>query len=208
MTNTLPAAVKGVVPILKVHELEASLEHFTATLGFTRAWAYGTFGCVERDGAEIFLSEAQGTRGTWLSVFVTDANALFAEIAPRGAKIVKPPTNMEHGMCECWVEDLDGNTLRFGHVLQARDLKIKRTTLEVRLEEKLAALLEELAAATARTVGEVLEETLLHTLEPATGREDVVWSPHSKAVFALIAELKQKHGLAYDAHGYQRFTEE
>jgi hypothetical protein len=80
-------------------------------------------------------------------------------------------------------------------------------TLEVRLEERLAAVLRDFAEATNRTVGEVLEETLLHTAEPAPGREDLVYSPHTKGALAFLAELKRKHGIDYDAHGNYRFTE-
>jgi hypothetical protein len=208
MVERARSEVTGLTPILNVADFEASMKYFSETLGFARLWAYGTFGCVARDGAEIFLSEAQGTRGTWMSIFVSDVDALHDEIAPRGAKIVKPPTDMEHKMRECWVEDLDGNTFRFGHELVDRDLKITRATLEVRLESRLAAVLQDLASAGGSTVGELLEEIVLHSWERVPGREDAVWSPYPRGLFALIEELKRKHNLDYDTHGNHRFTEE
>ena len=141
-----------------------------------------------------------------MSIFVANVDALYEEVRERGAKIVRPLQTEPWGMREFLVEDPDGHTFRFGQSVPAKNLKIKRTTLEVRLEERLAAVLADLAKETGRTVGEVLEETLLHTFEPAP--DGGVASPHTKATFALIAELEQRHGLDYDAHANYRFTEE
>jgi hypothetical protein len=88
-----------------------------------------------------------------------------------------------------------------------KNLEIKRTALEVRLEERLACVLQDLAKETNRTAGEVLEETLLHTFEPLPGHEGAVASPHTKATFELIETLRKCHGLDYDTHDNYRFTE-
>jgi hypothetical protein len=106
------------------------------------------------------------------------------------------------------VEDPDGHTFRFGTGISKKDLKVKRMPIEARIEERLASVLIEIAVATNRTVGEVLEETLLHTFEPVPGVRDAVASPHTPATFRLIEGLKQKHGLDYDPHAAYRFTEE
>ncbi len=107
-------------------------------------------------------------------------------------------------MRELWVEDPDGNSYRFASDVASK-LKITRTSLEVRLEERLAAVLRDLATATNRTVGEVLEETLLHTFEPMPG--GVVPSPHSEETFKLIEALKAKYDLTYGSHDNYRFEE-
>jgi hypothetical protein len=75
----------------------------------------------------------------------------------------------------------------------------------VRLEKRLAALLEELARNKRMTVGECLEETLLHSFE--TVSEGGVASPHTERDLARIAALKEKHGIDYDTHGSYRFVE-
>lgn len=107
-------------------------------------------------------------------------------------------------MRELWVVDPDGNSYRFASDVVSK-LKIKRTSLEVRLEERLASILQDLATSTRRTVGEVLEETLLHTFEQMPG--GVVPSPHSEETFKLIKELKAKHHLKYGSHDNYRFEE-
>ena len=55
------------------------------------------------------------------------------------------------------------------------------------------------------TVGETLEETLLHTFEklPSGG----VASPHTEKTLAYIQELKMRHGIDYDCHASYRFVE-
>jgi hypothetical protein len=70
---------------------------------------------------------------------VKNVYALRDEIAARGAKIVQEPTDMEHGMRELWVDDPDGNAYRFASDVVSK-LKIERTSVEIRLEERLAAL--------------------------------------------------------------------
>lgn len=203
----------GVTPILNVSDFAASMAYYTEKLGFRKAWDWGdppSFGCVIRDGIEIFFClNGQGQSGTWMSISVDDANALYEEMKAKGAKIVMPPTDEPWGMREFHVEDPDGHTFRFGHSTPAKDLKIKRTPVEVRMEERLAAVLLGLAKETNRSVSEVLEEVLLHSFEPVPGQiGQAVASPHAKATFHLIEGLKAKHGLDYDTHASYRFTED
>jgi uncharacterized glyoxalase superfamily protein PhnB len=213
MSDKGTAQFSGLTPILYVSDFEASISYYTDKLGFEKAWEWGEppgFGCVARDGVEIFLClGAQGQPGMWMSVFVIAVDALYEELLERGAKIVKPPTDQPWGMREFHVEDPNGHTFRFGQSVPAHDLRIRRTTVEARMEERLASVLNDLALATNRTVGEVLEETLLHTFEPVPGHVgQAVASPHAKATFRLIEELKKKHGLDYDTHANYRFIEE
>jgi catechol 2,3-dioxygenase-like lactoylglutathione lyase family enzyme len=208
------ARLCGLTPILNVSDFGASMEYYTEKLGFRKLWDWGEppdFGCVKRDDIEIFFCQGgQGQHGTWMSIFVDDADALYEEVRAKGAKIVMPPTDEPWGMREFHVEDPDGHTFRFGHSSPPpKDFKVKRTALEVRMEERLAAVLADLAKETNRSVGEVLEETLLHTFEPVSGHGgEAVASPHAKATFVLIEALKKKHGLDYDTHANYRFTEE
>jgi len=104
------------------------------------------------------------------------------------------------------VRDLHGYRLNFGHHLPAAGapLKIERVGVPVRLEKRLAALLQDLAAHKKMSVDSCLEEILLHTSEPLG---DGVASPHTKRTLAYIQELKKKHGLDYDTHASYRFVE-
>jgi predicted enzyme related to lactoylglutathione lyase len=193
-----------VTPIVRVASLANGMTFFLNVLGFRQDWLYETIGCVRRGGVVVFVSEKQGSVGGCLWFNVNNVDAFRDEIAARGAKIVQEPTDMEHGMRELWVEDPDGNSYRFASDIVSK-LKIKRTSIDVRLEERLAAVLRELATSTSRTVGEVLEETLLHTFEQMPG--GVVPSPHSEETFKLLKALKAKYNLDYGSHDNYSFEE-
>jgi uncharacterized glyoxalase superfamily protein PhnB len=49
-----------------------------------------------------------------ICVFVRDVDAVHAELAARGTRIVKPPQNYDYGMRDFDLIDLDGNQLTFG----------------------------------------------------------------------------------------------
>ena len=110
------------------------------------------------------------------------------------------------GLRDYSVRDLDGHALTFGHRLPIREpaLEIERVDVPVRLERRLAAVLEDVAVRKGMSVSSCLEETLLHTFEPLG---DGVASPHTKAELRYIQELKRKHGLDYDSHASYRFVE-
>jgi catechol 2,3-dioxygenase-like lactoylglutathione lyase family enzyme len=202
----------NLTPILRVSNFSASMRYYTEQLGFQKVWEWGEppgFGCVRRDSLELFLClNGQGQPGTWISFFVSGVDSVYEELRERGAKISKPPNDEPWGMREFHVEDPDGHTFRIGEGISKKDFRIKRTPLEARVEERLAAVLADLANATNRTVGEVLEETLLHSFEPVPNCRGAVASPHTPATFRLIDTLKKKHGLDYETHANYRFTED
>lgn len=204
--------LQELTPILNVSNFRASMNYYTKKLGFKKVWEWGRpadFGCVVRDGITVFFCHSgQGKPGMWLYVTVRDVDALHRELRKRGAKIVCAPTDRPWGMRECLVEDPDGHTIRFGQSRVPEDLPIQRVKVEARLEKRLAAVLGDLARRTNRTVGEVLEETLLHSFEPVPGQKgQAVASPHAKRTFELIDSLKKKHRLDYDTHANYRFKE-
>lgn len=106
------------VPILNVKNFAASMEYYVLKLGFQKKWDWGeppTFGCVARDAVKIFLCQgAQGQSGTWMSIFVEDVDALYADYQQSGAIVRLPPTNMPWGVREMSVQVLDGHRLRMG----------------------------------------------------------------------------------------------
>ncbi len=204
--------ITNLTPILRVSDFSASMAYYTEKLGFTKAWAYGeppNFGCVKRDSIELFLClGGQGQPGTWISMFVQNVDVLYEELRGRGANVVRPPVDEPWGMREMLVEDPDGHTFRFGTGVSRKDLKVKRRAIEARLEERLALVLLDLASSTNRSLGEVLEETLLHSFEAVPGVPGAVASPHTPATLQLIEQLERKHGLDYETHDCYRFTED
>lgn len=107
-------AFEGVIPILRVRDLDASLEHYTRVLGFSADWRDASFASVSRGHASLFLCQGgQGHAGTWVWIGVADAARLHDELRHKGARIRHPPTDYSWAY-EMQVEDLDGHVLRMG----------------------------------------------------------------------------------------------
>jgi len=110
-------AFSGVTPILNVRNVTVSIDYYVNKLGFTKRWDWGdppTFGCVSRDNVSIFLCEGAQGPGTWIMIFVDNVDELYQEYKQRGAKVLKPPTNMPWETREMNVQDLDRHRIRFG----------------------------------------------------------------------------------------------
>ena len=118
--HTAAATLRHAVPILRVADFERSLAYYRDVLGFSLDWTDGTFGCVVRDDASLFLSEGtQGCMVTWLWLGASDVDVLHAEFLARDARIRLPPTNYPWGSRELHIFDPDGHVLRFGSDLRA-----------------------------------------------------------------------------------------
>ena len=111
--DSKPVEFEHVTPILRVADFDASVAYYVDALGFTLAWRVGTFGCVRRGDVSLMLCEgSQGSKGTWIFLAVSDADALHDELRRRGARIRHPPTNFPWGSRELHVFDPDGHVLR------------------------------------------------------------------------------------------------
>ena len=106
-----------IIPILRVENLAASIDHYVKVLGFRKDWDWGDppdFGSVSRDNFSIMLCEGgQGEFGTWLWIGVEDVGKVYEEYKGSGASILMEPTNFPWAR-EMKVEDLDGHVLRIG----------------------------------------------------------------------------------------------
>ena len=108
-------ALGGIIPILRVRDLNESVAYYVNVLGFTHDWTDGTVASVHRDRASAMLCEGdQGQPGTWLWISVSDVDALYAEFEQRGGRLRHPPTDYPWGSRECQITDPDGHVLRFG----------------------------------------------------------------------------------------------
>jgi catechol 2,3-dioxygenase-like lactoylglutathione lyase family enzyme len=109
------AQLANAIPILRVEDLDASLDYYTKSLGFKMNWRAGNFASVGRDTCGLMLAEGeQGHAGTWLWVPAADVEVLHAEWLGSGAMIRQGPTNFPWGSLEIQVTDPDGHVLRFG----------------------------------------------------------------------------------------------
>jgi predicted enzyme related to lactoylglutathione lyase len=110
-----PVRFENSQPILRVENMEASLQFYVELLGFHNAdWGSIDFTYVSRDNAGIYLCQrGQGRGGAWLWMGVDDVRKLRDEFTARGVAIRHPPTNYPWAL-EMHVEDPDGNVIRFG----------------------------------------------------------------------------------------------
>jgi len=196
---------------LFVNDVAAAVDFYTRKLGFKLAFTWGeppTMAGVNLDHVQIFLElGTPSPKGCALYFVIGDADVLHQFHLGNAVEIVAPPDDKPYGIREYTVRDLNGYYLNFGHRLHnaGETLKIERVDVPVRLEKRLAALLNDLAEFKHMSLNSCLEEILLHTNEPLG---DGVASPHTKRDLKYIQELKAKHGIDYDSHASYRFVEE
>ncbi len=211
MSRHTEGAAHCLTPILYVRDFEEAMKYYTEKLLFKRLWDWGkppSFGAVRLGQVELFFClNGQGKPGTWLMIFVDDVDDYFERISRLGANVIKKPTDEPWGVREIHVQDPNQHVIRFGHGIRTREpkLEIERVPLEAKIEKRLAALLSELAEHKHMELGEILEETLLHTFEKRPGGG--VASPHTERTLRYIEGLKKKHGIDYDTHASYRFVE-
>lgn len=196
---------------LYVKDVLAAVDFYTSKLGFRLGFTWGgdppTFAGVNLGEAQIFL--AQGTpnpQGFSVQFVVGDADELHDFQRANGVEVVEPPEDRPYGLRDYAVRDLHGHILGFGHYIYnvGPAVEIERVEIPVRLEKRLAALLQDLAEHKRMSLTGCLEEILLHTCEPFG---DGVASPHTKSQLRYIQELKAKHGIHYGSHAGYRFVE-
>jgi catechol 2,3-dioxygenase-like lactoylglutathione lyase family enzyme len=120
MTAEHPMMV-GSATVFVVADIAKSAGHYRDVLGFKVTFEYGTptfYVCLCRDEVALHLLAANQTSrlpgNGGICVFVRDVDAVHAELAARGASILKPPQNYDYGMRDFDVVDPDGNQLTFG----------------------------------------------------------------------------------------------
>ena len=140
MANPATSAkqILGIAPYFFVRDVVKAAEYYRDALGFSypRLWGEPPCFCMpQRDGVIVMLSEtcdpiirpnakARGDESWDAYVWVQDADALFAEVKPRGAIIAyEPCLQKEYGNREFAVRDLDGYLLAFGSDAQASNAK-------------------------------------------------------------------------------------
>ena len=208
-TPTLPfIECEQIHPGLAVGDIAAALDFYTNKLGFQQAFTWGeppTFAGVNLGTVQMFLAKGTPTPSadTGTVYFrVGDADQLYEFHRSNGVEIAVAIDDRVYGLRDYTVRDLNGYYLVFGsHLFNGGPrLKIQRVDVPMRLEKRLAGLLQDLAQHKHMTVNACIEEMLLHTNEGV--------GPHTKTTLHYIQELKKKHGIDYDSHASYRFVEE
>jgi catechol 2,3-dioxygenase-like lactoylglutathione lyase family enzyme len=190
---------------IPVEDVAQAVAFYTDKLGFELGFTWGdppTMAGVNLGKAQIFLEEgAPNPRGCKLYFVVGDADELCEFQRAQGVKIVAEPGDRPFGLRDYSVHDLHGNELSFGHYIYTvgDPVPIERVNVPVRLERRLAALLQDLATHKRMSLSSCLEEILLHTNDGV--------GPHTDASLRHIAALKEKHGIDYDTHASYLFEE-
>jgi catechol 2,3-dioxygenase-like lactoylglutathione lyase family enzyme len=192
---------------LVVSDIPAAVDFYMKKLGFKLGFTWGgdppTFAGVNLDKVQIFLQKGTPSpKGCSVSFLVGDADQLYEFHRANGVEVTAEIADREYGIRDYGVRDLHGYHLSFGHHLfnTGPAIKIKRVDVPVRLEKRLAALLQDLAKHKRMSVNSCLEEMLLHTNDGV--------GPHTQTTLRYIQELKKNHGIDYDSHGSYRFVEE
>lgn len=190
---------------IAVRDVPEAVAFYEQTLGFERAFTWGepvSIAGVRLGDAQIFLEAGTpNPAGCNLYFVVGDADELFRFQRAAGAEVVAEPDDRLYGLRDYTVRDLAGYSLTFGHPIYTvgEPVPIERVEVTVRLERRLAALLADLAEHKRLTMGECLEEMILHTNDGV--------GPHTAGQLRHIARLKERHGIDYDTHASYRFTE-
>ena len=188
---------------LAVSDVSAAVEFYTTQLGFKVGFTWGgpppTFAGVNLGKVEMFLRKGTpDPKGCCVYFHVGDADVLYEFHRAKGAAVAQEIGDREYGMRDYVVRDLNGYYLSFGHHLcnAGPPVKIERVNVPVRLEKRLAALLQDLAKHKRMSIDSCLEEMLLHTNEGV--------GPHTQTTLHYIQELKKKHGIDYECHASYR----
>jgi uncharacterized glyoxalase superfamily protein PhnB len=111
------------IPVLHVRRSGVAEEFYCNWLGFRRKFAYRFdeaqpdpcyLGLI-RDGVTLHLSSfaGDGVSGGVVFLVVEDVDRLHTELVAKGVPIALAPTNQSWGNREMYVDDPDGNSLRF-----------------------------------------------------------------------------------------------
>ena len=111
------------IPVLHVASSEVATEFFCRKLGFERRFAYRIddskadpcYMGLTRDGVWIHVSSFSGDSVAGGAVYITvdDVDRLCADLAERGVTADLEPTDQSWGNREMYIEDPDGNSVRF-----------------------------------------------------------------------------------------------
>lgn len=116
---------KLAIPVLHVSSSAAAEEFYCNRLGFRRQFAYRLdeaksdpcYMGLTRDGVWLHVSSfsGDGVSGGVVYLLVEDVDALYPELVAKGVRIDLEPADQTWGNREMYVNDPDGNSIRFVH---------------------------------------------------------------------------------------------
>jgi catechol 2,3-dioxygenase-like lactoylglutathione lyase family enzyme len=193
---------------LAVPDVPTAVEFYVAKLGFKPGFTWGeppVFAGVNLGEVQLFLAKGAPAPSpdTAAAYFlVGDADQFYEFHVANAVEIAREIDDRPYGIRDYSVRDPHGYYLVFGHhsFNAGPPVRIERVVVPVRLEKRLAALLQDLASHKRMSIDSCLEEMILHTNEGV--------GPHTRTTLRYIQELKKKHGIEYGCHASYRFVED
>ena len=112
--------LRRVMPELPFTHVAAAVSYYRDVLGFEVNYSQHDIGVMDRDRMRVLLiaRTAQHTGIGSCAFYVTDADALHAELVASGANVQGPPVSHPWGLREFRVLDLEGNRLSFAQTFE------------------------------------------------------------------------------------------
>ncbi len=110
--------IRNVSAIISVDDVLSTLLWYQDKLGMQVEFAWGdpvVHGSVIAGDSTFHFSRSDPTkpRTSYLTLYVTDIDELFADIKSQGVDVVQPPETMEWGMRAFMINDCNGDLLMF-----------------------------------------------------------------------------------------------
>jgi uncharacterized glyoxalase superfamily protein PhnB len=122
MTEQKGYQIHGHASVLYVKDFARSLAYYRDVLGFSGDFVWGDppyYAVLCLGDAAVHLNALAPPATSIVCIFCTGVDALYAELAARGATIKHPPQDEPYGMREFQVTDLDGHLLAFGEAVKS-----------------------------------------------------------------------------------------
>jgi uncharacterized glyoxalase superfamily protein PhnB len=110
--------IRGASSIINVDDVQATLLWYQDKLGLQVEFAWGdpvVHGSVVAGATTFHFSRSEPTdpQTSYMTIYVTELDDLYADIAAQGVEVVQPPEIMEWGMRAFMVHDCNGALVMF-----------------------------------------------------------------------------------------------
>lgn len=111
-----PHMLRQIMPALPLDNVPAGVTHYRDVLGFRVNYQQHDLGVMDRDNVRLLLiARTERHKGIGSAyVYVEDADALYAELRAKGAKVQGEPVSQPWGLREFRVLDPEQNEIGFG----------------------------------------------------------------------------------------------